>query len=56
MDRDFADVPRTLSSSEIGTILPRVEMAPIAAERFIAPVQANEQPTAIIKQQHVFRI
>jgi hypothetical protein len=56
MDRDCADVPRTQMSSAIGSILPPVEVAPIAAERFDPAVLTARQPAAIIKEQHVFRI
>ena len=56
MDRDFADVPRTQISSPAGTVSPRVETAPVTAGPLLAPGLTIEQPAAIIKQQHVFRI
>jgi hypothetical protein len=56
MDRNCADVPKTQMSSPIGSISPDVERIPIVEERLTVPVVASAQPTAIIKQQHVFRI
>lgn len=56
MDRDFADIPRPQIASPIATVLPRVAMATPATERFIVPFLALDQPSAIIEQQHVFRI
>ncbi len=56
MDRNCADVPRTPMSSPIGSISPDVESIPNVEERLTVPVATSAQPTAIIKQQHVFRI
>jgi hypothetical protein len=56
MDRDLADVPRAQVSSPILTTPSRIEIAPVPVERLVASIVTFESASAIIKQQHVFRI
>ena len=56
MDRDLADVPRAQVSSPMVSNPSRIEIAPVPLERFVASIVTFESPSAIIKEQHVFRI
>src|SRR2546426_967553 len=56
MDRDFADIPKTQLASPIAVVLSRVAIAAVTSERLIATFFAPAKSSAIIEQQHVFRI
>jgi hypothetical protein len=59
MDRDFAafaDVPRAQISSQASAVLPRVVTMIVALQRPAASVAGAKQASAILEQQHVFRI